>query len=125
MPLVAACWSTRSGRTCADAQPDQMQAVSGPQVQPAAAPERAQPEPDPTLAACTARPRSPATCSVTKTSIDGLWLFNDVVDESFQLQLVVFTESALAAGRAGQLPGRTFQVSMAGVTVLIPNRFVS
>lgn len=113
LPLVAAaCWSTRSGR-CADAQPDRMQAVIGPQVQPAVALEP-EPEPEPALAT-TARPARPPTCSVRKTSIDGLWLFNDVVDETFQLQLVAFTESALAAGRAGKLPGRTFQVSVAGV----------
>ena len=62
------------------------------------------PEPEPESI-----PSNPGTHM--KTSIEGLWLFTDVVSEAFQLQLVEFTESALADGRAGQLPGRTFQVS--------------
>ena len=66
-----------------------------------------EPEPEPEPA-----PPNPRTHCVIQTSIEGLWLFTNVVDEAFQLQLVEFTESALAAGRAGQLPGRTFQVSV-------------
>ena len=42
--------------------------------------------------------------------MEGLRLFEDVIDEMFQLELITFTETALAAGRDGRLPGKTFQV---------------
>lgn len=60
-------------------------------------PSEPQPAPAPRSGAC------------VQTSIDGLSLFEDVLDTASQQRLVAFTEAALTAGRAGKLPGRTFQ----------------
>ena len=54
-------------------------------------------------------PEPESACRMGRTSIDGLCLFEDVIDEGFQQRLVEFTEAQLIAGRQGQLLGKTFQ----------------
>lgn len=123
LPLVAACWSRSRcthGQT-QQANPDQVvrgancqrrgTATNGrittgavDQVSQLRSGSELEPEPEQI-------PGQRSSHCPNETSIEGLSLFTDVVDETLQRELVTFTDCALAAGRAGRLLGRTFQVS--------------